>query len=101
MVGQGEEAPSAAPLEEAAVLISTIGELSGALHDLGVRFGERGSRLGYFSALYALMTARVADGLQSGRFQDGPRMQRLACHFAGRYLAALERYEAGAAAPQS
>src|SRR5690606_38454634 len=85
----------------ARVVVSTIEELSDALLDLGTRFGEHDSRLGYFSALYAVMTAKVADGLATNRFQDGERMQRLACHFAGRYLSALERFEGGGRAPES
>lgn len=80
---------------------STIDQLSVALHGLSQRFAESGSRLGYFSALYAVMTDRVADGIVTGRFQDRMRMQRLACHFAARYLAALERYEAGEPTPES
>jgi len=81
--------------------IETIEELSSELTQVGERFAPRGSRLGYFAALYGLMTHRVADGLAAGRFQHGDRMQRLACHFASRYLSALERFEAGGPAPAS
>ncbi len=81
--------------------VATIDELSVELQRLGERFAARGSRLGYFASLYGLMTGRVADGMAAGRFEDAERMQRLACHFAARYLAALERFEAGADAPAS
>ncbi|MEX2446650.1 MAG: DUF5995 family protein [Dehalococcoidia bacterium] len=62
---------------------------------------ERDDRGGYFAALYALMTERVCEGVQSGRFTDGDRLQRLTCHFAARYLDALDRYEAGGPTPAS
>jgi hypothetical protein len=38
---------------------------------------------------------RVKEGIAAGRFQDGPRMERLDVIFANRYLAALEAYQAG------
>ena len=91
--------PYAAALREAHVTVATIDELSTELGRLGQRFGRQGNRLGYFAALYGLMTGRVAEGVAAGRFQDSARMERLACHFAGRYLAAFERFEAGAQAP--
>ncbi len=83
------------------MVVTTIDELAHELGVLGERFAAGGSRLGYFASLYGLMTGRVADGLAAGRFEDGARMQRLACHFAARYLAALERFEAGEATPAS
>jgi Family of unknown function (DUF5995) len=51
------------------------------------------SRLGYFPALYRLVTIKVKEGIQQGRFEDGPRMERLDVAFANRYLAALESYQ--------
>jgi hypothetical protein len=79
--------------------VETIEELSAELQRVGERFAGEGSRLGYFAALYGLMTHRVAEGLAAGRFEHGDRMQRLACHFAARYLSAVERFEAGEPAP--
>jgi hypothetical protein len=55
------------------------------------------SRLGYFAALYRNVTARVRDDIAAGRFQDGPRMERLDVSFATRYLAAVEAHWAGQA----
>jgi hypothetical protein len=81
--------------------VATVEELSAELHRLGARYASEGSRLGYFASLYGLMTGRVAAGMVSGRFQDPERMQRLACHFASRYLAAVEAHDAGAAPPAS
>ena len=81
--------------------VATVEELSAELHRLGARYASEGSRLGYFASLYGLMTGRVAAGMVSGRFQDPDRMQRLACHFASRYLAAVEAHDAGEAPPAS
>jgi len=54
----------------------------------------RQSRDGYFPALYRLVTIAVKEGIASGRFQDGPRMERLDVAFANRYLDAYDAYRA-------
>src|SRR4051812_26410560 len=59
------------------------------------------SRVGYFSALYLRVTAAMKRGIESGIFDDGPRMERLDVTFANRYLDALERHRAGLAIPSS
>lgn len=41
---------------------------------------------GYFPAMYAGVTARLAAQVGAGGFTDGGRMERFACEFAGRYL---------------
>ncbi|MBI1759985.1 MAG: hypothetical protein HYR56_00975 [Acidobacteria bacterium] len=51
------------------------------------------SRLGYFAALYLLVTLNVKAGIQAGRFEDGVRMEQFVVTFANRYLAALEAYQ--------
>lgn len=81
--------------------VATIEELLDRLRALTERYASEGSRLGYFSALYYLMTGRVAEGMVSGRFQQPDRMQRLACHFASRYLAAVSQFDAGLQPPAS
>lgn len=48
-----------------------------------------GDRLGYFAALYRKVTRKVKEGIASGYFEDGPRMERLDVVFADRYLDAL------------
>jgi hypothetical protein len=53
------------------------------------------SRLGYFPALYRKVTLKVKEGIATGRFQDGPRMERLDVTFANRYLHALDQYRDG------
>lgn len=50
---------------------------------------------GYFAVMYHQVTAKVKEGIASGFFDDGPRMERLDAGFAARYLAALEAFEAG------
>lgn len=52
---------------------------------------------GYFAALYRKVTVKVKEGIESGYFDDGERMERLDVIFANRYLDAFERYHAGKA----
>lgn len=54
-----------------------------------------GSRLGYFAALYKRMTMAIRDGIQTGKFQDNARMERLDVTFANRYLVTREQYFTG------
>jgi hypothetical protein len=56
---------------------------------------DLGSPLAFFPAVYRATTARVRAGIQSGRFVDGARMERLATTFANRYLAALDGFSLG------
>ena len=57
---------------------------------------DEGSRAGYFAAIYRKVTAKVAEGIAAGFFDDGQRMERLDVTFATRYLSALELYQGGA-----
>lgn len=59
------------------------------------------SKLGYFAVLYRDVTLRVRDGIAAGRFEDGPRMERLDVIFANRYLDALHTYWGGGIPTQS
>jgi hypothetical protein len=54
-----------------------------------------GSRLGYFAALYRLVTLKVQAGIAAGRFQDGARMEQFDVIFANRYLAAYAGHKQG------
>jgi hypothetical protein len=54
-----------------------------------------GDRLGLFAVLYRTVTVAVKDGIAAGRFEDGPRMERLDVVFANRYLDAFDRYRRG------
>lgn len=58
-------------------------------------------RLGFFAVLYRTVTASVKEGIAAGRFEDGPRMERLDVVFANRYLAALHAYRTGGAVTAS
>lgn len=49
--------------------------------------------LGLFTALYQRVTIRVKEGIDSGRFEDGPRMEKLDIIFANRYFEALQKYQ--------
>ena len=74
---------------------TTVQEVLGALDRVIARAVDEGSRLGYFAAIYRKVTAKVAEGIGSGFFDDAERMQRLDVTFANRYLAALSTYQAG------
>jgi len=61
----------------------------------------RGERLGWFAILYLRTTLRVRSGILGGRFEDGPRMERLDVLFANRYLEAYAQHRAGLEPPAS
>jgi len=56
---------------------------------------------GYFAALYRNVTVQVREWIRDGRFEDGPRMERLDVIFANRYLEALEQSWQGAETTRS
>lgn len=58
-------------------------------------------RTGYFAALYREVTRRVKADLETGRFSDPTRMERLDVVFANRYLEALSRYRDGGSPTRS
>lgn len=62
---------------------------------------REGSRAAYFACLYRGVTQRVAEGIQAGRFRDGPRMERLDVVFANRYLAAIHAHRTAQALTRS
>ena len=73
----------------------TVDEVIGQLNEIIARSRERASRLGYFATLYRNVTVEVKRGIAQGRFENGPRMERLDVTFANRYLTALACYERG------
>jgi hypothetical protein len=75
--------------------VETISDVLDALDSVISRAVETRSRLGYFAAIYRQVTARIADGITSGVFDDGPRMERFDVTFAKRYLTELEAVLAG------
>ena len=50
---------------------------------------EADDATGYFPALYSRVTARIAESIAAGRFDDGPRMERFATTFASYYVRAF------------
>jgi hypothetical protein len=58
-------------------------------------------RLGFFAALYRTVTDAVKRGIATGRFEDGPRMERLDVVFANRYLEAFDAHRRGGAPTES
>ncbi|MCE4564987.1 hypothetical protein INQ51_11760 [Maribellus sp. CM-23] len=51
--------------------------------------------LGYFAALYQRVTIEVKEGIQTNRFDDDPRMEKLDVIFAKRYIDAYYDWHAG------
>lgn len=76
-------------------LARTIDEVISQLDDIIARSIRDGSRLGYFAALYRKVTLKVKEGIAQGRFDDGPRMERLDVTFANRYLEAMDQFRRG------
>ncbi|BAV07494.1 hypothetical protein SAMN05421788_109151 [Filimonas lacunae] len=74
---------------------STIAEVVTALETIIHDSIAANSRLGYFAALYHKVTVSVQHGIQTGQFQDGPRMERLDVIFANRYLNAYDQWKKG------
>lgn len=70
----------------------TIEEVIEILEEIVAWSVANESRLGYFPALYQLVTVKVKAGCDTGYFDDPDRMRKLDVVFANRYLAALEAY---------
>ncbi|HEY4962276.1 MAG TPA: DUF5995 family protein [Terriglobales bacterium] len=81
--------------------VNTIDDVVVALDSIIQRAWDEKSRIGYFAALYRRVTLAVRDGVSSGRFQNGPLMERLDVVFASRYLEALTAYQSGGAPSRS
>ena len=70
-------------------------DVAGVVHQLTriVEESKRsGSRIGYFACLYRQVTVQIAQGIEDGAFQDGPRMSRFDAAFGNRYLKALRAW---------
>jgi hypothetical protein len=77
--------------------IQTIDEVIFALDVIIFESERNNDPAGYFAALYRKVTIKVKEGIASGYFDDGPRMEQLDVTFANRYLdayAAFRRNEA-------
>ncbi|MFN0084063.1 MAG: DUF5995 family protein [Blastocatellia bacterium] len=80
---------------------NTIDEVIAQLTGIIDRSRRESDRLGYFAALYRKVTIRVKEGIEQGRFEDGPRMERLDVNFANRCLEACELHRRGEPATES
>ena len=81
--------------------VQTVNNVIAALDTVIQQSYDKASRLGYFAALYRRVTVAVRDGIGSGRFQNGPLMEKLDVVFASRYLDALATFQAGGTATRS
>lgn len=75
--------------------IDSVQDVLDALDEVVERSIVQRDRAGYFAAMYRQVTAKVAEGIDAGFFDDAERMARLDVVFASRYLAALEQFRAG------
>lgn len=73
----------------------TITDILAQLEVIIAESEKLNNRVGYFAALYYKVTARVKDGIDKGKFQNGKRMERLDVIFASRYLDALAARRSG------
>jgi Family of unknown function (DUF5995) len=81
--------------------VETISDVLDALDAIVADAMDEASRVGYFAAIYRKMTAKIAEGIETGFFDDGERMERLGVVFADRYLQAYYAYRAGGSTTRS
>lgn len=75
--------------------VNTIDDVIKELEAIVAHAESAGSTSGYFAALYLKVTRKVKEGIETGFFDDGPRMEKLDVVFAKRYLDALHHFKAG------
>jgi len=68
------------------ISVSKIDDVIRALDQIISDAEQNNDPAGYFAALYRKVTINVKEGIASGYFDDGPRMERLDVAFAKRYL---------------
>ena len=76
-------------------LASTIDEVISELQKIIDDCKQREDRLGYFPALYQIVTIKVKEGCENGFFENPKRMEALDVLFANRYLEAFIQYQKG------
>ena len=74
-----------------------IQDLEQIVHDAQ----QQESTMGYFAALYLLVTKQVKAKIDEGFFDNNPRMEHLDVVFASRYLDAYNDFKAGKEVTQS
>jgi hypothetical protein len=65
-----------------------IRDAAGELRNIALGCGDAA---GYFPAMYARVTAEIAESIDAGTFDDGDRMDNFATVFATRYTAAFRK----------
>jgi hypothetical protein len=86
----------------ATTLPSTIDGVLDRLNDILDDSIRKGTRIGYFVALYYRVTSNVRRALIAGNvFDDGPRMEKLDVIFANRFLEAWDQHVRGERPTQS
>lgn len=72
----------------------TIDEVVSQLETIIQNSVKSSSRAGYFAALYYKVTIRVREGISTGEFENGPRMEQFDVIFANRYITAYNQWTA-------
>lgn len=72
--------------------VNTIDEVISSLTEIINKAEQANDPAGYFAALYRKVTIKVKEGIASGYFDDGQRMEQLDVVFAKRYLDAWYNY---------
>jgi len=75
--------------------ISTIDEVITVLENIILKSEHNKDPSGYFAALYQKVTIKVKEGIASGSFEDGLRMEQLDVAFAKRYIDAYFSFKKG------
>ncbi len=74
---------------------SNIDEVIKILYEIIQESKNEKSPKGYFTGLYRKVTLKVKEGIASGYFEDGPRMEKLDAIFANRYITAYYQNKNG------
>jgi Family of unknown function (DUF5995) len=75
--------------------MKSISEVVSKLDEIVVWAETNQSPIGYFAALYRQMTLAVKAGVETNKFDNGPRMEKLDILFANRYFDAFDNYQKG------
>lgn len=79
--------------------ITTIGGVLEELDDIIETAVDEGSPLAIFAFVYRRTTARIAEGIEKGQFEDPRRMERFDVDFAKKYIRAFWCYRHDKAVP--
>jgi hypothetical protein len=72
--------------------VFNIDDVISALDEIILTSQQNNDPADYFAALYRKVTVKVKEGIASGFFDDGPRMEQLDVFFAKRYLDAYSGF---------